>query len=64
MVYTTELFINKSTISPMASTPINKSSAQKSLCLFTNIFEVKKTAYRQVGAAKSKRKAIKFVYKP
>ena len=29
--------------------------------MFTNILEVKKkTAYRQVGAAKSKRKAIKF----
>ena len=29
--------------------------------MFTNILEVKKkTAYRQVGSAKSKRKAIKF----
>ena len=26
----------------------------------TNVLEVKRTAYRQVGAAKYKRKAIKF----
>ena len=44
----------------MTSTLINKPSAQKSLCLFTNILDVKKTACRQVGAPKSKRKAIKF----
>ena len=31
------------------------------MCMFTNILEVKKkTTYRQVGAAKSKRKAIEF----
>ena len=48
-------------ISPMTSTPVKKPSAQKSLCMFTNILEVKKkTAYRQVGGAKSKFKAIKF----
>ena len=28
--------------------------------MFTNALEVKKTAYRRVGAAKSKRKEIKF----
>ena len=60
MVSTTEGFNNKSPIYPITSTSINKPSAQKALCLFTNIAEVKKTAYRQVGAAKSKRKAIKF----
>ena len=48
----------------MTSITIKKLSAQKSLCLFTNIFEVKKTSYRRVGSAKSKRKAIKFVNKP
>ena len=32
--------------------------------MFTNIFLVKKTSYRRVGAAKSKRKAIKFGNKP
>ena len=61
MVSTPEGFTNNSPISPMTSTPVKKPSAQKSLCMFTNILEVKKkTAYRQVGAAKSKRKAIKF----
>ena len=64
MISTPELFTDNSPISPMTSTPIKKPSAQKSLCLFTNIFEVKKTAYHQVGAAKSKPKAIKFGNKP
>ena len=33
--------------------------------MFTNILDVnKKTAYRQFGAAKSKRKAIEYVNKP
>ena len=45
---------------PMIPTTVNKPSTRKSLCLFTNIFDVKnKTAIRPVGAAKSKRKAIK-----
>ena len=49
----------------MTSTPIKKPRTQKSLCLFTNILDVKrKTAFRKVGATKSKRKAIKFVNKP
>ena len=62
---THEGFTNNSPISPMTSKPIKKPSAQKSLCLFTNIFEVKKkTAYRQVGADKSQRKTIQFVNKP
>ena len=42
MFYTPEGFINKEPLSPMKSTSMKKSSAQKSLCLFTNIFEVKK----------------------
>ena len=44
----------------MTSTPVKKTSAQKSLCMFTNVSEVKnKSAYCRVGAAKSKRKEIK-----
>ena len=44
----------------MTSTPVNKPSARKSLCLFTNILDVKpKTAKRRFVAAKSKRKAMK-----
>ena len=61
MVSTTEGFTNNSPIYPMKSTPVKKPSAQKSLCILTNILEAqKKTAYRKFGAAKSKRKAIKF----
>ena len=46
MVYTTEGYTNNSPISPMKSTRVKQSSAQKSLCMFINILEVKKnTAY-------------------
>ena len=44
----------------MTSSPVKTPSAGKSLCMFTNIFDVKKTAYRRVGAAKYKHKAIKY----
>ena len=64
MISTPEGFTNNSIIFLMKSTPIKKPSAQKSLCLFTNIFEVKKNAYRRVGAATYKRKAVKFGNKP
>ena len=38
-----------------------KQRARKSLCLFTKILDLKKkTATRRVGAAKSKRKVIKY----
>ena len=61
MVYTPEGFTDCSPISPMTSAQVKKPSARKSLCLFTNILEVKKkTATRRVGAAKYKRKSIKF----
>ena len=61
MVYTPEGFTDKSPISPMNPTPVKKPSSRKSLCMFTNILDMnKKTAYRRVGAAKSKRKAIKY----
>ena len=44
----------------MTPTPVKKPSAIKSLCLFTNILDVKKkTAIHQVRAAKSKHKSIK-----
>ena len=44
----------------MASSPVKKPSARKSLCLFTNILDVKpKTGKHRYVAAKSKRKATK-----
>ena len=65
MVSTPELFTNNSPISPMTSTPIKKPGARKSLCMFTNILEVKnKIFYCLVVAAKFKQKAIKFVNTP
>ena len=65
MVSTTEIFTDNSPISPMKPKLVKKPSAQKSLCMFTNILDLKiKTAYRQVGAAKYKRKAIKYVNTP
>ena len=42
MVSTPEIFTNDSPISPMTSTPVKKPRARKSLCLFTNILDVKK----------------------
>ena len=61
MVSTPEGFTNDSTIYPMTSKPVKKPSTRKSLCLFTNILDVKKkTDTRQVGFAKSKRKAIRY----
>ena len=41
-------FTDNSPISPMKPTAVKKPSAQKSLCMFTNILDVnKKTAYRR-----------------
>ena len=61
MVYTPEGFTKNSPIAPMTSTPVNKPSSRKSLCIFTNILDVKKkTDIRRVGAAKLERKAIKY----
>ena len=42
MAYTTEVFTDNSPISPMASRPVNKLSARKSIFLFTNILDVGK----------------------
>ena len=65
MVSTPEGFTNNSPRYPMTPTPVKKPSASKSLCLFTNILDVrKKTDSRRVGDAKSKRKAIKSVTTP
>ena len=55
MVSTPEGFTDDSNISTMTST-----TAKKPLCMFTNILDVKKTATCSVGAAKYKRKAIKY----
>ena len=45
---------------PMTPTPVKKPSASKSLCLFTNILDVKpKTAKHRIVAAKSKRRSMK-----
>ena len=45
---------------PMTSKPSKKPSTRESLCLFTNIFDVKKkTAKSRVGAAESKCRAMK-----
>ena len=59
MVSTTKKIIDDSHIFPMTSTPVKKPSTGKSLCLFTNIFDVKsKTEKRRVRAAKSKRRSM------
>ena len=51
MVSTPELFNINSPISIMKSSPAKKTSARKSLCMFTNVlYANKKTAYRRVGA--------------
>ena len=60
MVSTPEGVKYDSTSVPMTSTPFKKPSARKSLCLSTNIFDIKKkTAKRRFGAEKSKRRAVK-----
>ena len=61
MVSTPEGVIDNSPNLHMASTPVKKLSVRKSLCLFTNIFDVKnKAAKRRIVAAKSKHKAMKL----
>ena len=61
MISNPEGFTDNSPIYPMTSTPVKKPSTIKSLCLFTNILDVKKeSAYRWVGAAKYERKEIKY----
>ena len=61
MISTTEVFTDNSPRSPMTLTPAKKVSARKSLYILTNILDAKKkTATRQIGAAKFKGKAIKY----
>ena len=60
MVSTPEEVIYDSPNVPMTPTLVKKTSARKSLCLFTNILNVKKkTAKRRIGAAEYKRRAMK-----
>ena len=60
MVSTPEEFTYYSPNVPMTSTPVKTPSARKSLCLFINIFDVKKkTTKCYVGSEKSKRRAMK-----
>ena len=60
MVSTSYVGIDDSTNVPMTSTPVKKPSARKSLCLFTNILDVKpKTSKRRIVAEKSKLKSMK-----
>ena len=60
ILYTPEGVTDDSPNVPMTSSPFKKSSARKSLCLFTNILYVKpKIEKRRFVAAKSKRRAIK-----
>ena len=62
MVSTPDGVTDNSPNLPMTSTPVNKPSARKSLCLFTKILDVKpKTAKQRIVAAKSKRRAMKVV---
>ena len=60
MVLSLEGVTNENPNVPMTPTPVKKPSARKSLCLFTNIFDVlKPPAKRRIGAVKSKRIAMK-----
>ena len=61
MVSTPEEVTDDSPNVPMTSTPVKKTCARKSLCLFTNILNVKmKTEQRCVGSEKSKIRAMKL----
>ena len=57
---TPDIFTYNSPNVHMTSSPVNKPSARKSLCLFTNILTVQpKTAKRRFLAAKPRRKSMK-----
>ena len=57
---TPEGFTDNSPNVHMASSPVKKPSARKSLCLFTNLLAVKRTtAKRRFVAEKSRRKSFK-----
>ena len=60
MVSTSEGVTQDSPNVPMPSTSVQKTSDRKSLCLFTNILNVKhKTEKRHVGAVNAKHRAMK-----
>ena len=60
MVSNPEVVTNNSPNVPMTSTPVKKPSDRKSLCLFTNLLDVKnKTPKRRIVSAKSKRRSMK-----
>ena len=60
LLSTPHVFTDNSPNVHMPSTPVKKPSASKSLCLFTNILDVKpKTAKCHFGDTKSRRKAMK-----
>ena len=62
MVSTTVVDIDNSPNVHLKSTPVKKPSDRKSLCLFTNILDVKsKTAKLHIVAAESKRRATKVI---
>ena len=62
MVCTPEGFTDNSPIFPRTSTPFKKLSAQKSLCMLTNVLEVKKELI--TVELELKQKAINFVNTP
>ena len=65
MVYNPEGFTNGSPLFPMKPAPVKKPRAKESLCMLTNILDVKSiTANRRVVAAKSKHNTIKYGNKP
>ena len=60
LLSTPEGFTDNSPNVHMISTPVKKSNARKSLCLFTNILDVQpKTAKHRFIAEKSRRKSMK-----
>ena len=60
MVSTPELVTDNKTNVTMKSTPVKKPSVRKSLCLFTNILDVRsKTAKRRIVAEKYKCRDVK-----
>ena len=60
IISTPEVFTDGIPNLPMTSTPVKKPSAGRSLCIFTNILDVKpKTAKRRYVAAKSKLRSMK-----
>ena len=65
LLYNPEGFTDNSPNVHMLSAPVKKPSASKSLCLFTNILDVKPTTEkRRFVSAKSRHKAMKVCNSP